>query len=124
MGTNCASLIADLFLYCYESQFMAKVQKDPSKHSLISLFNNNCIYSDNILTANYSNFLKFVKQIYPKELTLSTANIASDPCQFLDLDISFSEGKLNTHVYDKRRLYIPYLKLVEFYVQKTTWLNL
>jgi hypothetical protein len=56
--------------------------------------------------------IKFVKQIYPKELTLSTANIASDPCQFLDLDISFSEGKLNTHVYDKRRLYIPYLKLV------------
>ena len=23
MGTNCAPLIADLFLYCYESQFMA-----------------------------------------------------------------------------------------------------
>jgi hypothetical protein len=23
MGTNCALLIVDLFLYCYESQFMA-----------------------------------------------------------------------------------------------------
>ena len=28
MGTNCAPLIADLFLYCYESQFMAKILKD------------------------------------------------------------------------------------------------
>ena len=28
MGTNCAPLIADLFLYCYESQFMAKLNKD------------------------------------------------------------------------------------------------
>ena len=29
MGTNCTPLIADLFLYCYESQFMAKIYKDP-----------------------------------------------------------------------------------------------
>ena len=31
MGTNCAPLIADLFLYCYESQFIAKIYKDPNK---------------------------------------------------------------------------------------------
>ena len=35
MGTNCAFLIADLFLYCYESQFMAKLLKDPSRTDLI-----------------------------------------------------------------------------------------
>ena len=28
IGTNCAPLVANLFLYCYESQFMAKLQKD------------------------------------------------------------------------------------------------
>ena len=27
MGTNCAPLIADLFLYCYERNFMSKLQK-------------------------------------------------------------------------------------------------
>ena len=31
MGTNCAPLIAYLFLNCYESEFMAKLHKDPSK---------------------------------------------------------------------------------------------
>lgn len=38
MGTNSAPFIVDLFLYYYESQFMAKLQKDLSKHSLISFF--------------------------------------------------------------------------------------
>ena len=27
MGTNCAPLIADLFLYCYERDFMSDLQK-------------------------------------------------------------------------------------------------
>ena len=27
MGTNCASLIADLFLYCYERDFISNLQK-------------------------------------------------------------------------------------------------
>ena len=31
MGTNCAPLIADLFLFCYQLQFMTKISKDISK---------------------------------------------------------------------------------------------
>ena len=32
MATNCSLLVADLFLYCNKSQFMAdKLQKDPSE---------------------------------------------------------------------------------------------
>ena len=38
IGTNSAPFIVDLFLYYYESQFMVKLQKDLSKHSLISFF--------------------------------------------------------------------------------------
>ena len=64
MGTHCSPLIVDLLtLYCYDSQCMAKLQKDPSKHSLIRLFNNNCGYLDNILTANNPNVFMYVKQI-------------------------------------------------------------
>ena len=76
---------------------MAKFHKDPSKHSLISLFNNNCKYLDDISTVNISNFLTFVKQIYPKELTLNEINI-SDSCQFLDLEIPlFKVNLANAH---------------------------
>ena len=44
MGTNCAPLIADLFLYWYESQFMAKIYKNPTEHDLVDKFNNTYRY--------------------------------------------------------------------------------
>jgi hypothetical protein len=32
MGTNCAPLLADLFLYSYESEFLQKLVKDKKIH--------------------------------------------------------------------------------------------
>jgi hypothetical protein len=32
MGTNCAPLLADLFLYTYESEFLQKLAKDKKIH--------------------------------------------------------------------------------------------
>ena len=40
MGTSCVPLVADLFLYSYESQFMATLFKDTSKHDLLRELNN------------------------------------------------------------------------------------
>ena len=31
MGTNCALLLADLFLYCYENEFVDKLIKEGKK---------------------------------------------------------------------------------------------
>ena len=102
-GTICAPLLADLFLYCYESQFMAKIYKDPSKHDLIDNFNNPFIYLDYVFTWNNPEFSKFVDEIYPKELTLTKSNSDSSHTPFLDLDITIEQGKLITKIYDKRR---------------------
>jgi hypothetical protein len=49
--------------------------------------------------------LLFEKQIYPKEPTLNKVNITSESYQFLDLEISLSQGNINTHVYDKRYIF-------------------
>ena len=38
MGTNCAPLIADLILYCYERDFMSDLLKS-RRHDLIDMFN-------------------------------------------------------------------------------------
>ena len=38
MDNNCAPLIADLFLYCYERDFMSDLHKSKS-HDLIDMFN-------------------------------------------------------------------------------------
>lgn len=102
MGTNCAPLIADLFLYCYESQFMAKLQKDPNKHHLIETFNNTYRYLDDILSLNNPTFSNFITDIYPSELTLNKSNVTDDRCPFLDLDLRIIDGKLHTKIYDKR----------------------
>ena len=102
MGTNCAPLIADLFLYCYESQFMTKLSKDPSLLHLVDTFKNTYRYLDDIFSLNNPEFSKYTSEIYPNELTLTKSNINSSSCPFLDLDISISNGKLHTKIYDKR----------------------
>ena len=102
MGTNCAPLIADLFLYCYESQFMARISKDPSKQHLIDKFNNTFRYLDDILALNNDDFNKYYEEIYPKELTLNKANSDNHHCPFLDINFHICNDKLNTKIYDKR----------------------
>ena len=102
MGTNCAPLIADLFLYCYESQFMSKISKDSSRHDLIQKFNNTFRYLDDILALNNDDFNTYIHEIYPVELTLNKANANDQHCSFLDLDIYISNGKIDTKIYDKR----------------------
>ena len=49
MGTNCAPLIADLFLYCYERDFMSDLYKC-NRHDLIDMFNDTSRYLDDIFT--------------------------------------------------------------------------
>lgn len=102
MGTNCAPLIADLFLYCYESQFMARISKDPSKQHLVQKFNNTFRYLDDILALNNDDFNMYYNEIYPPELTLNKANSNNQHCPFLDINFNICNGKLNTKIYDKR----------------------
>ena len=73
MGTNCAPLIADLFLYCHERNFMNKLVKK-KRLDLIDNFNRTSRYLDDILNINNPDFDKYISEIYPTELTLSKAN--------------------------------------------------
>ena len=68
MRTSCAPIIADLFLYCYESQFKGKCFKEPSRYDLLREFNNTCIYRDDVLVVNNPTFENYVHDIFPKEL--------------------------------------------------------
>ena len=58
MGTNCAPLLADLFLYSYESEFLQKLVKD-KKIQEARAFNFTYRYIDDVLSINNSRFAEF-----------------------------------------------------------------
>ena len=70
MGTNCAPLVADLFLFCYERDFMMSLPDD-KQADVIDAFNTTSRYLDDILNINNVYFDNMVSQIYPSELQLN-----------------------------------------------------
>ena len=101
MGTNCAPLIADLFLYCYERDFMSDLQKS-KRFDLIDMFNDTSRYLDDIFTIDNPEFDKHISDIYPAELQMNKANTSDKETSFLDLNIKVIGSDIHTSVYDKR----------------------
>ncbi len=101
MGTNCAPLIADLFLYCYERDFMLGLSPD-TQSDVIDAFNNTSRYLDDILNLDNPFFDRMFNKIYPPELTLNKANTTDSEAAFLDLRLSVTNGSITTKIYDKR----------------------
>ena len=87
MGTNCAPLVADLFLFCYERDFMMSLSDD-KQADVIDAFNTTSRYLDDILNINNVYFENMVSQIYPSELQLNKANASDTKAAFLDLHLS------------------------------------
>ena len=101
MGTNCAPLVADLFLFCYERDFMMSLSDD-KQADVIDAFNTTSRYLDDILNINNVYFDNMVSQIYPSELQLNKANASDTEAAFLDLHLSISNDIVSTKIYDKR----------------------
>ena len=72
MGTNCAPLVVDLFLFCYERDFMMSLSDDKMAY-VIDAFNTTSRYLDNFLKINNVYFGNIVKSNIPSELQLNKA---------------------------------------------------
>ena len=68
MGTNCAPLVADLFLFCYERDFMTSLSDD-KQANVIDAFNTTSRYLDDILNINNVYF-----EIWLVKYTLQNSN--------------------------------------------------
>ena len=55
LGTNCALLLADLFLYSYKNEFFDKFIKE-SKRKLARKFNLSYCYTDDLISFNNKRF--------------------------------------------------------------------
>ena len=81
MGTSCASLVADLLLFCYERDFMMSLSDD-KQADVIDAFYTTSRYLDDILNINNVYFVDMVCQIYPSELQLNKANASDTKAAF------------------------------------------
>ena len=91
MDTNCAPLVADLFVYCYESDFMDSLNHD-NQTDVIEAFNSTSKYLDDLLNIDNPYFEVMVKQIYSPEIQLNKANKTDTEATFLDLYHSIANG--------------------------------
>ena len=84
MGTNCAPLLADLFLYFYENEFLDKLIKE-GKRKLARKFNLSYCYTYDLISFNNKRFKEFISDIYPQKLTVSETTESTSVASYLDL---------------------------------------
>lgn len=102
MGTNCAPLLADIFLYSYEAEFIQSLLSN-GKKKLASQFNWTYRYIDDVLSINNPSIRDYLGAIYPSELEIKETTESNTSASYLDILLSISDnGHLNTSLYDKR----------------------
>ena len=100
MGTNCAPLVAVLFLFCYERDFTKSLARE-NQADIIEAFNSTSRYLDDLLNIGNIYFDQMVGRIYPTELQLNTANSSDTEAPLLDMNLCISNGTVSTKIYDK-----------------------
>ena len=83
MGTNCAPLVAYLFLFCYERDFMMSLSND-KQAVVIDALNTTSRYLDEILNIGNVYFDNMLSQIYPSEFQLNKANTSDTKAALLN----------------------------------------
>ena len=94
------ALIADVFLFRYERDFIMSLSGD-KQADVIDAFNTISRYLDYILNINNVHFDNMVSQIYPSELQLNKANTSDTETAFLELHLSISNHIVSTKIFDK-----------------------
>ena len=103
MGTNCAPLEADLFLFCYERDFMTSLSKN-NQADIIKAFKSTSRYLDDLLNIDNPYFEGMVNQTNPPAVSCNWIKIILQIPRppFLDLHLSISNGFVSSKIYDKR----------------------
>ena len=100
-GYYCAPFVADLFLFCYERDFLLSLSAN-NHTDITEAFNSTSRYLDDLLNIDNPYFEQMVGQIYPTDLQLNKANSSDIEVPFLDLNLSIANGIVSSKIYDKR----------------------
>ena len=96
-----APFVADLFLLCYEREFMLSLSVN-SQTEIIEAFNSTSIYLDDLLNIDNPYFEHMVGQICLTELQLNKANSSDIEAPFLALNLSITNDIVSFKIYDKQ----------------------
>jgi hypothetical protein len=88
MGTNCALLLADLFLYSYKAEFIQKLLHEKKKSFAVA-FNSTFRYIDDVLSITNNHFHSYIDSIYPNELEIKDTTECSTSASHLDVLLKF-----------------------------------
>ena len=97
MGTNYAPLVADLFLFCYETDFKKSLSRE-NQADIIEAFNSTSRYLDDLLNIDNIYFDQMVDRIYSTELQLNRANTSDTEAPFFYLNLCISNGTVSTKI--------------------------
>jgi hypothetical protein len=97
MGINCAPLLADLFLYSYEAEFVEKLLRDNNKKLPVS-FNHTFRYIDDVLSINNHNFHNYVHLIYPDEIEIKDNTESDKSASYLDILLNIDSNGIPMRV--------------------------
>ena len=101
IGPHCAPLVADLFLFCYERDFMLSLS-DNNQTNITETFDSTSSYLDDLLNIDNPYFEQIVGQIYPTDLQLNKPNYSDIEAPSLGLNLSILNGIVLSKIYDKR----------------------
>jgi hypothetical protein len=109
-NTMIAPLLADLFLYSYEAEFVQKLLKDNNKKLAVS-FNHTFRYIDDVLSINNHNFHNYVHLIYPNELEIKDTTESDKSASYLDilLNIDSNGSVIAKFTFEFSRLIVYYV---------------
>ena len=111
MGTNCAPLLANLYLYAYESTFIDRLVKSQGVE-VARHFHMTFRLIDDLLSADNPRFEEFASipvqadgkgGIYPSALVLNKTSITNTKVNFVGMTISWPrDGNISLDFFDKR----------------------
>lgn len=106
MGTNCAPVLANLYLYVHESEFIDKLHKTSAAKA--RQFHLTFRFIDDLLSLDNPNWDEAITRtadnggLYPDELALSDTSISDEEANFLGMHIKSFVTRFQVAVYDKR----------------------
>ena len=103
MGTDCAPVLANLFLLYYERKYIFNLVEIGDTDTLYKLSNTGRFIDDLISINDHCKLLELLTSIYPSCMTVNKTNPSTKHATYLDMDLSISNNNFISKVYDKRR---------------------